>query len=409
MLTQWTKTKSLYFREQLMPSEEKNEFLAWHFSHIGSRGDFTHAEQHLDLVGNGWTGSNLMDPKRTSAKAFCMRLATQMLRVMKKKHTSCIQLRRDCADNALSVDHKTWPAVVIMAHEIGLPFLRPLPSLGGNHCFFEQFDAIRIAAYQHSPMDLPNIPDPFVLLRLVSPFCHFLSNHLTDGRWGGRIDDQVNGHSLGHVIHMQTTGLTAPPHFFSKAIQQRLNNLRYHLQNCYRPLHLNLNHLHPHLLAWEPIGCLLEQICLLPLAKVDVSHSVASAASRDLHQNVLEELSGLRVLMEENLHLSRLRLHLQGMQTLVQIPCASFCCCGSGWWRRSPFAHGWHCPPLCHEWKGHKPRQHCKHIWERLFLSASSHNPQKQQTWYETPLGRSYPQMITAAKKKKNFHCMVKH
>ena len=84
MLTQWTKTKSLYFREQLMPSEEKNEFLAWHFSHIGSRGDFTHAEQHLDLVGNGWTGSNLMDPKRTSAKAFCMRLATQMLRVMKK-------------------------------------------------------------------------------------------------------------------------------------------------------------------------------------------------------------------------------------------------------------------------------------------------------------------------------------
>lgn len=232
-----------------------------------------------------------------------------------------------------------------MAHEIGLPFLRPLPSLGGNHCFFEQFDAIRIAAYQHSPMDLPNIPDPFVLLRLVSPFCHFLSNHLTDGRWGGRIDDQVNGHSLGHVIHMQTTGLTALPHFFAKAIQQRLSNLRYHLQNCHRPLHLNLNHLHPHLLAWEPIGCLLEQICLLPLVKVDVSHSVASAASRDLHQNVLEELSGLRVLMEENLHLSRLRLHLQGMQTFVQIPCASFCCCGSGWWRRSPFAHGWHCPP----------------------------------------------------------------
>ena len=125
MLTQWSKTKSLYFREQLMPSEEKNENSGLAFQPHRSRADFTHAEQHLDLVGNGWTGSNLMDPKRTSAKAFCMRLATQMLRVMKKKHTSCIQLRRDCADNALSVDHKTWPAVVIMAHEIGLPFLRP--------------------------------------------------------------------------------------------------------------------------------------------------------------------------------------------------------------------------------------------------------------------------------------------
>ena len=73
MLTQCTKTKSSYFRQELMPREEKNKFLAFHFSHIWSRADFTYAGQHLDLVGKVRTGSNLMDILH----------ATQMLRGMR--------------------------------------------------------------------------------------------------------------------------------------------------------------------------------------------------------------------------------------------------------------------------------------------------------------------------------------
>ena len=91
-----------------MPSEEENKFLAFHFSHIWSRADFTYAGQHLDLVGKVWAGTNLMDVPH----------ATQMLRGMRERergkkniHTSRIQLHRECANLALSVDQKPWPAV----------------------------------------------------------------------------------------------------------------------------------------------------------------------------------------------------------------------------------------------------------------------------------------------------------